>query len=894
MDQILLQTKLYVPNIPHEFVERPSLYKKMDLVEDRKLCIISTPAGYGKTSLIAAWARHHRKPLAWITLDEGDNDFSRFFAYIGTAIQKQVEGFNHVLLEKLASPQSIPHQLFLTLFVNALDEIFQSCIVVLDDYHLIHSTEIHEAVQYLLDNLPPQFHIVICSRQELPFSVANLRAKAQLIEFKDSELCFSKGDASEYINQKIGLNLDENEITTLVEYTEGWIVGLRLAALSLAGTEKKDPFISRLGTSNRFIAGYLFDEVLQRQSEEIQTFLLQTSVFDRFTASLCDAALEREASAALIASIENANLFIVPLENQTDWYRYHRKFSELLFDRLKRTDPASISKIYRRASRWFENQGLFNDAIEYAIRAHDFLPAAKLINQNAESLFWTGNPNQVMNWLEVMPDSVYPQFPSLWLLHLLTHQSLAHFNIVAEDLESVRQEIILSHIFDPNTKKTLETSLATIRAIVAINLKYDIDDGLKYAKQGFESYDQKNLTGALALLNYGKACMLNGDLELAKEFLEKASLEIEKAKSPFLSMVITHHLSELAFFQGDLEQTERLLKKAHQIGIENHYNDASAFFRICIDIGRLNYERNELIPARQYLIIGVRGGERMQIAYDLMDGYCAMFDLACLERDFDKTEQIITSLEFLGRNSGFAKSILDRAEAMKTRLAINKGYSHDVRLWLERQDLKRDFSFTQTYISRTMVQALVMLKDSEQAEVLLHRLLSSAEKHQCLSDIVYYRSWLARVLYQQGNLHDALRFLQKAVRISAQQNYVRSVIDVGNPLIELLKIMQKNIPREWESTSVGDYLAVLINASTAHNPNTSAGIPPFNNVSEPLTEREIKTLELLAKGCTNQEIAEAMFVSENTVKFHLKNIYLKLGVHTRTQAAIRARELRLT
>ena len=895
MDQLLLQTKLHIPNIPREFIDRPTLHGLMDLLLERKLCLISTPAGYGKTSLIVSWAKRRQQPLVWISLDEGDNNFSRFFAYMVAAIQSHVSSFETGLLERLLSPQGMPHELFLTVFVNALDRIEHDYVIVLDDYHLIHEAEIHESVQYVLDNLPPQTHIVIASREELPFSIANLRAGSQMLEILYPDLRFSEGEASEYLNRNFGLDLSEKEIHQLVEFTEGWIVGLRLAALSLAGTEKKDSILAQLGPANRYIAGYLFDEVFHRQPEEIQSFLLQTSALERFTSALCDFVLEIDSSQSLIANVERSNLFIIPLDNQQEWYRYHHKFSELLYDRLTRTDPTLIDPIYRRASQWFEREGLLEYAIDYAISAQDFLRAAQLMDQIGESLFWTGDPDQVLNWLERLPDVVYQDHPNLWLLRLWAHVTLAQFPAVAVELAGPRQDTILSHISDEVVRQKFESSLAVVSALISINLKYDIDEGMKHARLGIEHIDENSASNVMAPLIYGKACMLSGDLEAAKGLLDRSAVEIEKVNSSFMKMIVTHHRAELASLQGDLERTERLLKEAYQLGMTHHLDDASAFFRVCIDIGRLNYEKNKMISARQFVTAGVRGGERALIAYDLIDGYCALFDLAHLDRDLDRCEQVVSSLEFLGSSSGFAPCILDRAGAMRARLDIYKGDLHSVRLWLEKRCSENTaFKFSESYIARTAVQALVVLKEFEQAKALLHNLLPVGENTQYLRDIVHYRAWLAIVLYLEGNLGPALRVLQKAVRISFHQGYIRSLIDVGDPITDLLETMQREVPPEWEASPIAGYPAVLIAArDSLAEPEIPGWEPMFDSIAEPLTDREIAALDLLTKGFSNQDIAEMMVISESTVKFHLKNIYLKLGVHTRAQAAIRAREIHL-
>ena len=419
----MLQTKFYVPNTPRGFVNRASLNKKMDLVYEKKLCIISTPAGYGKTTLIVSWAKQKEQPLAWISLDEGDNSFQRFFAYLVTAIQRVIKDFGEGLFERLTSPQGIPHELFLTHLVNEMDLIKQDCVIVLDDYHTIHEKEIHEAMEYLLDNLPLKIHFIISSRTEPLLSSANLRAKGQLLEIRYSDLCFSKEDASQYLNNKMRLKLNEDEVQELVDYTEGWIVGLHLAAIALANTDKTTAFLIKLNSTNRYVSEYLFDEVLRLQPKELQEFLLQSSVLGRFTPELCNAVLQIKTSNELIEQAERSNLFITQLDTQQEWYRFHHLFSELLSARLKKTRPDVILRIQQRASIWFEEQGMLEDAIEYAILANDYLRAAALIEIIGKTTLWTGDVGKLLNWLEAFPEEVYYEHPILWTLHLWSHHT---------------------------------------------------------------------------------------------------------------------------------------------------------------------------------------------------------------------------------------------------------------------------------------------------------------------------------------------------------------------------------------------------------------------------------------------------------------------------------------
>jgi LuxR family maltose regulon positive regulatory protein len=894
MNQSLLQTKIYVPNMPRGFVHRSPLDKKMDLVFEKKLCIISTPAGYGKTTLIVSWAKQRKQPLAWISLDDGDNSFQSFFAYIVTAIQGVANDFGEGLFERLVSPQSIPNELFLTLLLNQLNLIRQDCVIVLDDFHNIHEKEIHEALEYLLDNLPHKIHFIISSRTEPLLSLANLRAKGQLLEIRYSDLCFSKDDAGLYLNKTMGLNLQEDEVQELVDHTEGWIVGLHLAAIALASTDKTSAFLGKLNIANRYIAEYLFDEVLRLQPEELQEFLLQSSVMSRFSIELCNDVLQIQSSQEMIGNAERSNLFISQLDTQQEWYRYHPLFSELLYARLKKNQPVVIHEIKQRASIWFEEKGLLEDAIEYAIEVNDYLRAASLIEFFGKTTIWTGGVGKLLNWLEAFPEEVYYDYPILWTLHLWSHINLAQFSIAANELEKNRFENIYNHIRDETKKNHFKSSIATIQALISINRKYDIPEGLRFAESGLDSLDENDESSVMAPLIYGKACMLAGDLSQAKKLLDQCAVLVEKTKGPFMKMIITHHQSELAFFRGALREAESLLKEAYKVGIEHHLDDTSAFFRINIDMGRVLYEKDNVVAAHQLLSAGVQGCERYLIAYDILDGYCSLFDLALRGKNQRAAEQTILRVEYLAKNCGFPQPITNRVDSMMTRLDIRKNDWRSVRYWLDKGDIinRTSFEFFERYEAHTAIRALMAIKELERSNFLICKLLAAAEESHWLMEAANYHAWLSVNLYEQGNLQSAITTLKESVKLAMYQGYVRTIMEVEGPILDLLHKLHEEFKSEKGQEKLIVYVQKLIDSCGTSSTSTLHSWPG-TKLSDSLTDREIKVLELLAKGHPNQRIAEIMVVSQSTVKFHLKNIYLKLGVHTRTQAIARGGELQL-
>jgi len=497
-------------------------------------------------------------------------------------------------------------------------------------------------------------------------------------------------------------------------------------------------------------------------------------------------------------------------------------------------------------------------------------------------------------WLEALPEEVYYNYPILWTLHLWSHINLAQFSSAANELERNRFENIYLHILEESKKKHFKSSVATIQALISINWKYEIPEGLRYAETGLESLDENDESSVMAPLIYGKACMLVGELSQAKKLLDQCAILVEKSKGPFMKMIINHHRSELAFFLGTLREAESLLKDAYKVGIEHHLDDTSAFFRIKIDMGRVLYEKDNLVAARQLLTVGVQGCEGYLIAYDILDGYCSLFDLALREKNLRAAEQTILRVKYLAKNCGFPRPIMNRVDSMMTRLDISKNDWRSVRYSLDKGDIsnRTGIKFYERYEAHTAIQALMAIKELGRANILTRKLLAAAEENRWLMEVTYYRAWLSVNLYEQGNLQSAITTLKECVSLAMSQGYVRTVMDVEGPILDLLHKLHDELIFDKDQEKLVAYIQKLIDSCGTSSSSTGHSWLG-TKLSDSLTDREIKVLELLAKGHANQKIAEIMVVSQSTVKFHLKNIYLKLGVHTRTQAIARGGELNL-
>src|SRR5215216_1241455 len=423
MSTPILATKLYVPPPRPKVVSRTRLIERLNEGLHRKLTLISAPAGFGKTTLVSEWVAGCERPTAWLSLDEGDNDPARFLAYLIAALQQIAPNIGAEVMGLLQSPQPPPAASILTDLLNEITAIPDHFILVLDDYHVIDSKTIDQALSFLLEHQPPQVHLVIVTREDPDLPLARLRAQGQLTELRAAGLRFTASEAAEFLNTVMGLNLSAADIASLEDRTEGWIAGLQLAALSMQGSKDTANFIKSFTGSHHFVMDYLVEEVLQQQPESVQTFLLRTSILDRLCGSLCDAVLLDASGSAsgqeTLEYLERANLFLVPLDNERRWYRYHHLFADLLRQRLQQIAPSrdEVSELHRRASQWYEDHGLEIEAFQHAASANDVNRAERLIEGQGVPLQFKGAAAPVLKWLDSLPRAALDANPSLWVTY---------------------------------------------------------------------------------------------------------------------------------------------------------------------------------------------------------------------------------------------------------------------------------------------------------------------------------------------------------------------------------------------------------------------------------------------------------------------------------------------
>ena len=554
----LLTTKLYIPPVRPELVPRPRLTERLNAGLQRKLTLVSAPAGFGKTTLLSEWMHSRGEvtsplPVAWVSLDKGDNDPARFWAYFVAALQTipslSAAAVGQSVLVTLQTPQSSPIESLLTGLINEIAETQDppsagslrrslsraqprgsgqaghGFALVLDDFHLITEQQIHDGLTFLVDNLPPQMHLILSSRADPPWPLARLRARGEMTELRTGDLRFAPEEAAAFLNDVMGLNISPEDVTALEARTEGWIAGLQMAALSMRGRKDVSGFIKAFSGSHRFILDYLVEEVLDRQSSDIQEFLLKTSILERMTAPLCDAMTGRDDSQPILAQLEQANLFLVALDDERRWYRYHHLFADVLSQCLRDKESELIPELHRRAAEWYEQNGLIDEAIEHTLAAEDFERVACLIEQRAMHMFIHGEMATLLKWLEVLPDDLIPERPWLCIFHAWALHLGVRAGVVEPRLKDAERALEKRALPEAEVHHML-SHIATIRALEAL-VKEDVPRAKELAHQALKYRPEENFVRGLSAQVMGWASRLSGDLAAAQQaFTEARALSL--------------------------------------------------------------------------------------------------------------------------------------------------------------------------------------------------------------------------------------------------------------------------------------------------------------------------------------------------------------------------------
>lgn len=901
MSMPLLQTKLNVPALRSQLVPRPQLLTRLHDQARRPLTLVAAPAGFGKTTLVRAVLNPSDHAVAWLSLDEDDNDPTRFFAYLLAALRTQHANLGERVLPLLAAPQTPPAKVILTPLLNDLATLTTSLLLVLDDYHLINAQPIHEAVAFLVDHLPPQVHLIITTRIDPPLPLARWRARNQLTEIRADDLRFQPDEATVFLNEVMGLRLTTAQIAALETRTEGWIAGLQLAALSMQGRDDVAGFIQAFSGSHRHVLSYLVEEVLNRCPEEALDFLLQTSLLDRLSAPLCNAVTGRSDSQQLLAKIEQANLFLIPLDDEGQWFRYHHLFADVLRQELQqRLSAEVVADLHRRASAWYKGAGLIDEAIHHALAAPAFDQAATLVEQVALTMILQSKFARLRLWLEALPAAAVQTRPLLrlyhvWVLYISgqTHQAAAHLAAV---------EAMLSA---DETKRTPEVQgLVAITQTRLLREAGDLTGAIAISQQALANLpEQATLLRARITLNLAIAHYLQGELSAADQLLTESITTGHTAQ--LIGPLPTIYLKALILrAQGKLQQAVQLCQEGLALIARHQWQELPASGFLYVTMGDLLRERNELGAAAEYLERGIRLGQAGGHHHILIIGSVWLAWLRQTEGNATGSQEAISAaLQLIQQHAVSRFWPLPSATCTQARLWIAQGNLAAASDWAQTNGWHRPHSSI-PYLDEAASITLARLRIAEgsfavAASLLqdLHQTAAAAGRNGSLIEILMLQ---ALTYAAQKQREKAMSALAQALLLAEPEGYIRLFVDEGEPMRFLIsdfrsfqdKLWIERQPDKEQKAKLPAYLDKLI-ATFGDQPLFTA-LPKRQNLIEPLSERELEVLQLVAAGLSNGAIADRLIVSIGTVKTHINRIFGKLGVQSRTQAVARARELGLT
>lgn len=929
MSTELLQTKFNIPSAGANLVPRPQLLKMLDEGLSRKLILVSAPAGFGKTSLLAGWIENSNLNIggsevpqkeinradiqlstaAWLSLDEGDNDPARFWSYVITALQNVDQRIGKKSREMLSTLQPISSESLLTSLINDISSSGQPVILVLDDYHLINASTIHQAMTFLLQHLPANLHLVISTRTDPPVPLARLRARDQLIEIRAADLRFTRKEMGSFFLRRAGLKLPEADVRALESRTEGWVAGLQLAALAMGRRGDLSHFIRNFAGDNRYIVDYLAQEVLEGLPTEDQDFLLKSSILEAMCSSLCEAVTGQKKGQDTLERLESANLFLVPVDGARTWYRYHHLFAEFLRQQLEANQSEILPELHLRASRWYEARNFDAQAVEHALAARDYERAARLIEDSSRAAFMLGQYTTLLGWLDALPEEMVRQRARLCLAYAWTSLMAGNLSDVEPHLNAL-EDLIDAPVGGPGPAKQSEAELQmyrahmlSIRAELACSLG-KVSEAAAYSRQALDVLPREEsfLRGMNAInmtLNIAEADISRTDVESASAILleaSQASQARDDLQSAFYSLGL---LGTLQFAQGKLKATARILEGGLNFVAENQ-QPIPVMGLIYVAMGNLQYEWNDLEASHRYLQTSVKLGKEGDDLRPLAAGYTGLSRLSLANDDTDAAREYIHMAEQAAKGTEIGW-VTSPVRAARVRLWLAQGNLDPAWRWAGDSGLEIGDPIGYNRQGEYLALASVYLAKGayDQALALLDWLKGVMERvglTGVVIEIQVLRSFVFQAMYDRIS---ALEALEEAVILAQPEDYVRTFVDAGQKmrlLIEDLKLLIEDEDGDLspETLSTLGYLNRLLSAFPPSAPPAKSKIKIRKaTMVEPLTERELEVINLIAAGLTNRDIAAQLVIAPGTVKRHAHNIYTKLNVSNRTEAVAKARELEL-
>jgi len=902
----LLTTKLFSPPVRPNTLPRPRLIQSLEAGINGKLTLVSAPPGFGKTTLITTWLHGTDRPFTWLSLDEGDNDPVSFLTYLGVALQKIDESIGLSTPTFISTPQLPAAALPVTTLINDIAAVPESFVLVLDDYQVIHTQWIHAAIDFLLNHQPPNFHLVLITRKDPPISLPSLRVRAEVVEIRADDLRLTSDESAAFFNQALGVNLNRETITALESRTEGWIAGLQMASLAMKGSlstfdgseppslEAARDFIKAFRGSHRYVIDYLVDEVLTQQPMGIRNFLYQTAILDRFTAPLCDAVADfgdltrldlgsrslshlehhpLDSSKDILEYLERANLFLIPLDAERKWYRYHQLFSDFLRTEL---EEKSKKALHLKAARWFETNELLPEAVKHALASGDMEESARLIAKAAEQTFHDISFITLSDWLDTLPEEL-----------VLTNDELSiykgfllFFNEWNMDA-AVYAQAAEDHL-SPDAPPSRRGRLLCLKAHIAL-CEDDLESVIQVSTEALSClHDDDVFFRSLTLNVLGQASELQGDIAAAADVYRQGALGEREKGNQLGAMVALVNLVLALNEMGERRQALALCQQVIQEGADQGSNDPILGEGVNVVWSLISYEANQL----ELALNQARRAVELSKQADITDGI--LWGLFNLAHAYFASGQIELMLETTREAQQYADRVKPGAlqaawcAALEAQVSLQQGDLDAASRWAEAAELKPEDTphYWYEFVYFVYTRLLLVQSRHNDAENLLTAMEHTAKKGGRNRKLITIYLLQAQLLQARGKEQQAVGLVEKALRLAAPQDYRRAFLDEDKTIFNLL-LQSRPIAPEFVDQILKDGGASGISEPVRHK----------QPLVEPLSERELEILRLIATGRSNPEIAEVLYLSLNTVKWHVKNLYGKLEVSNRVEAVERAREL---
>ncbi|OFX87176.1 MAG: hypothetical protein A2W99_07515 [Bacteroidetes bacterium GWF2_33_16] len=892
----MLLTKLHIPSAGNNIIHRTELSEKLNQGLNRKLILVSAPAGFGKTTVVSDWISQNNIPTAWFSIDKADNDPVEFLSYIIAGIQNIHSEFGLTSLTLLNSPSKPSIQSIISLLINDILQIKLNFILVLDDFHQITNKDILELVTFLLDHIPGNIHTLIITRSDPSLSISKLRSQHQLLEVRSSDLSFSANDISILFNKKLKLKLSIEDSYSLETKTEGWIAGLQLAALSMQGKEDISKFIQDLKGDNRYIMDYLMEEVLKNQTDDIKEFLLQTSILEQMSAPLCNAILNRNDSQLILEELEKNNMFVIPLDNERKWFRYHHLFADLLKQRLQLIEKETISKLHNKAIEWFNNNSMSALAIEHAIETKNFEKSIQLIGNMVEEMWEKGQHVAILNYGNILPEELIRKNANFCLYYawvLIISGQVQKGATFLNDAETIFNSKCDNNILNNSNpdKKNLWGKITVASAYLHSQLNNPANT-IKYFKIALDNLGtEESLWLGWGWYAFGMAQFSLGDLSQSINAFNEAFKFGKQSHNIHLISTVAQRLSDceqqLGHYRSAYEKCSEFMTYMNDNGYSDIVNSDWSYAGLHVTIGNTLYMFGNSDKAY----------ESAQIAYkmykeskDIMLGISVLLlnSMVLSTRGEDKeSEQMILEAEKLCENNQLLPYLYNILQSLKLMFYLNRKQEEKAKKIVNKLNLnptdKVDHLNEAVYLAYAYY--LLIQGQNKEAGTILSRLHDITYTSKRVERLIAVKIIYAIYYKYTRDSDKAYENLIEAIALAAPENlvmfFIHNIREIEDLLVVIFKkpaYIEKIPPQFIENIKI---------AIEKHRK-----VLKKNNI-EVLSIREIEIIKYMANHMSNQEIADKLFISHNTVKTHLKNIFLKLEIDSRSKAIAKAKELGL-